>query len=166
MEEQYIKGDAPLWEYLNEHPYTIRKRMAEYFLSSEPLVIDIGTYKVPLKVNGKLISIDPLQTTPGAYNKDVKTFLEQVNPINFSLSCLGLAIEGGPEQWDAFIELFKRSKIAVIEYSRDAHNHSHFDKLEDLCKIKQIYFKAYLDMPDIKTNGIRPYPKRKFLVFK
>jgi hypothetical protein len=140
--------------------------MAEYFLAYEPLVVDIGTYKVPLKVNGDLISIDPLQTFPGGYNKDVKTFLEEVNPINFSLSCLGLAIEGGSEQWDAFIELFKRSKIAVVEYSRDAHNHSHFDKLEDLCKIKQVYFKAYLDMPDIESKGITPYPKRKFLVFK
>jgi hypothetical protein len=166
MEEQYIKGDELLWEYLNEHPYTIRQRMAEYFLASEPLVVDIGTYKVPLKVNGELISIDPLETFPGGYNKDVKTFLQQVNPINFSLSCLGLAIEGGSEQWDAFIELFKRSRIAVIEYSRDIHDHSHFDKLEELCKIKEVYFKAYMDMPDIEVEGIKPYPKRKFLVFK
>lgn len=166
MEEQYIKSNGPLWEYLNEDPYTIRQRMAEYFLSAEPLVIDVGTYKVSLKTNGKLISIDPLETFPGAYNKDVKTFLQEVDPINFSLSCLGLAIEGGPEQWDAFIELFKRSKIAVIEYSRDEHNHSHFDKLEELCKIKKVYFKAYLDMPDIQTEGIKPHPRRKFLVFK
>jgi hypothetical protein len=166
MEEQYIKGDEPLWEYLNKEPYTIRQRMAEYFLADEPLVVDLGTYKVPLKVNGELISIDPLHTFEGGYNKDVKTFLKEVDPINFSLSCLGLAIEGGQEQWDAFIELFKRSKISVIEYSRDAHNHSHFDKLEELCNIKEVYFKAYLDMPDIESEGIKPYPKRKFLVFK
>ncbi len=73
-----------LWEYLNETPYTIRHTMAEYFLANEPLVVDVGTYKIPLKVNGELISIDPLNTFPGGYNKDVKIFLEEVNPINFS----------------------------------------------------------------------------------
>lgn len=166
MEEQYIKSNEPLWEYLNAHPYTIRKRMAEYFLADQPLVVDLGTYKEKLEIKGPLISIDPLETFSGGYNKDVKTFLEEINPINFGLACLGLAIEGGPEQWDAFIELFKRSKIAVVEYSRDIHDHSHFDKIEELCKIKQVYFKAYLDMPDIKIEGIKPYPKRKFLVFK
>jgi hypothetical protein len=164
--EQYIRGDKPLWEYLNEQPYTIRQRMAEYFLADEPLVVDIGTYKVPLKVNGELISIDPLNTFAGGYNKDVKTFLQEVNPINFSLSCLGLAIEGGQDQWDAFIQLFKRSKIAVIEYSRDVHNHSYFDQIETLCNYKKVYFKAFLDMPDVEVEGIKPYPRRKFLVFK
>jgi hypothetical protein len=169
MEDQYmtkIMQGPFLWEYLNETPYTIRHTMAEYFLANEPLVVDVGTYKIPLKVNGELISIDPLNTFPGGYNKDVKIFLEQVNPMNFSLSCLGLAIQGPKEQWDAFLELFKRSKMAVIEYSRDVHNHSDFDRIEELCKIKEVYFKAYMDMPDIKVEGIKPYPKRKFLVFK
>jgi hypothetical protein len=164
--EQYIRGDEPLWEYLNEEPYTIRQRMAEYFLADEPLVVDIGTYKVPLNVKGELISIDPLNTFAAGYNKDVKTFLQEVNPINFSLSCLGLAIEGGQDQWDAFIQLFKRSKIAVIEYSRDVHDHSYFDQIETLCNYKKIYFKAFLDMPNVEVEGIKPYPRRKFLVFK
>lgn len=166
MEEQYIKGDEPLWEYLNEEPYTIRQRMAEYFLADELLVVDIGTYKVQLKTNNQLISIDPLHTFEGGYNKDIKTFLKEVNPINFSLSCLGLAIEGGQEQWDAFIELFKRSKIAVVEYSRDVHDHSYFDQIETLCNYKKVYFKAFLDMPHVEVEGIKPYPRRKFLVFK
>jgi hypothetical protein len=164
--EQYIRGDEPLWEYLNKEPYTIRQRMAEYFLSDELLVVDIGTYKVPLNIKGELISIDPLNTFAGGYNKDVKTFLQEVNPINFSLSCLGLAIEGGQDQWDAFIQLFKRSKIAVIEYSRDVHDHSYFDQIETLCNYKKIYFKAFLDMPNVEVEGIKPYPRRKFLVFK
>ena len=106
MEDQYmtkIMQGPFLWEYLNETPYTIRHTMAEYFLANEPLVVDVGTYKIPLKVNGELISIDPLNTFPGGYNKDVRVFLEQVNPINFYYNDLS------PEEYQIMLELSSKS---------------------------------------------------------
>mgnify|MGYP003338626042 FL=1 len=98
MEEQYIKGDEPLWEYLNTKPYSIRRKMAEFFLADEHMVIDIGAYKEQLNVNYELISIDPLKTFDGGYNKDIASFVSEFDFRPYSISCLGLAIEGGEKQ--------------------------------------------------------------------
>ena len=156
-----------IWEYLIESPYTLRHLIAEYFLSESKNVIDVGTYKRKLNVNGNLFCIDPLMTLDDAFHGDVEMFIEDNEiPEDFDLCCIGCDIEGGEDQWNAFLKLFTKSKIAVIEYPVNMEL-SHSRISNDLTKIKNIFVDIYLDLPSIEVDSlIPPNTKRRFLVFK
>jgi len=156
-----------IWEYLIEKPYTIRHLIAEYFLSECKNVIDVGTYKKKLDVDGTLISIDPLMTFDDTYHGDLKMFIDEHKiPEDFGLCCIGCDIEGGDKQWESFLKLFTKSKIAVIEYPINMQL-SHNRISNDLTKIKKVFVDIYLDLPSIEVDSlIPPNTKRRFLVFK
>ena len=156
-----------IWEYLIEDPFTLRHTIAEYFLSESKNVIDIGTYKKKLDISAKLICIDPLMTFDDTYHGDLEMFIDEYEvPEEFDLCCIGCDIEGGEEQWNAFLKLFTKSKIAVIEYPVNIEL-SHSRISNDLMKIKNVFVDIYLDLPLIEVDSlIPPNTKRRLLVFK
>lgn len=156
-----------IWEYLIEHPYTLRHTIAEYFLADSKNVIDVGTYKKKLNIDGNLICIDPLMTFDDTFHGDIEMFVDEYEiPEEFDLCCIGCDIEGGEEQWDAFLKLFIKSKIAVIEYPINMEL-SHNRISNQLTQIKKTFVDIYLDLPSIEVDSLIPAnTKRRFLVFK
>lgn len=155
-----------IWEYLYVEPFTLRHHIAEYFLQNEDNVIDVGTYKKKLNVNGNLICIDPLMTFDDTFNGDVVMFVEEEKiPNNFSLCCIGCDIEGGEEQWEAFVSLFLKSKIAVIECPTNLKTAN--ERINSLINLRTVYTEINLDLPEIKVDSpIKPNTQRRFLIFK
>jgi len=111
------------WEYLITPEYSVRHRIAEYFVDSFDLVIDIGTYKKELNINSKLHSIDPLKTLPNTFHGTVfewfKTYNEELIDTNYAVVILGCHIEGDDDEISTVINLIYNSKISVIEFPID-----------------------------------------------
>lgn len=109
------------WEYLITPEYSIRHRVAEYFVENFDLVIDIGTYKKQLNINSKLHSIDPLKTLPNTFHGTVfewfKKYNQELINTDYAVVILGCHIEGDDNEISTVIDLIYNSKISVVEFS-------------------------------------------------
>lgn len=156
------------WEYLVSKEYRLRHHICEYFLDNVDGVIDVGAYKYTLPWDN-VVAIDPLKTMEDSFHGTIREWIEQpyyFDITNCGVMALGLEIEGGEDEWNAFSNIVEYSKIAIIEHSID-HSPSvyQFNKIM-LSTNKKIITTIELEFCDMQTPGFVPHKKRKLTVLE
>lgn len=146
------------------HPYQVRHRVAEHYLSGCETVVDVGTYKVPLRLpDSKLVCIDPLGVTAGAEVTDVATWWVSNRPMSgFGLCMLGFALEGSSVQFQAVLEMAEAASVVVVEWAADyVHQFGH---PATLTVGKQPVFQGSFTLPETPTAGFPVFARRHMAV--
>ena len=159
------------WEYLVSKEYKLRHHICEYYLDHGlDFVIDIGAYKSSIQSNDWVIPIDPLKTIPDSYHGTVKQWMNENSDLldnkTYGVMALGLEIEGDEYEWDSFISLVEKSKVAIIE-----HSITHLPSVTQFNKVlentnKRITTLIDFEFCDIQTAGFVPHAKRKLAILE
>lgn len=159
------------WEYLVSREYKIRHHIAEYYFYDVDSIIDIGAYK--FTIGGaypyNVIPIDPLKTMFDSYHGTVSQWLNEHGDIltnNFGVMALGLEIEGGEDEWNAFKTLIGDSKIAILEHSIE-HAPSVW-QFEEIMKTTNKKLVTVIDFEfcSVPTPGFVNHTKRKMAILE
>jgi hypothetical protein len=151
------------WEYLVTYPYTVRHRIAEFFVEPYNTVVDVGTYKIPLQVKPyqTLVSIDPLKTVPG-FHGSISEWEASNTDSDYAVVVLGCAIEGNQQEWDALQKVVSNASLVVVEWASDYN--SPFPSPSYLLHGFTTIFHSQYVLPNIKTSGFPVYSRRIMVV--
>ena len=159
------------WEYLLTKEYRIRQHICEYFVGDLQYVLDVGVYKTTLygAYPYGVVPIDPLKTMVDSYHGTVAEWLDEHGDllnVDYGVIGLGLDIEGGKKEFDAFFSLRQGAKIAIIEFSKD-----HQPSVEQANYIlehinKPIKMEMDIKFPDVESSGFKPHANRKLIIFE
>lgn len=156
------------WEYLTTKEFSIRHHIAEYFIKDCDMAIDVGSYKKTLNFSGNLYSIDPLKTIDDSFHGTISEWYAiNYNNLtnNYGVVCLGLDINGSQKEFEILYELIKKSKVTVIEFAIEyIESINQFKAIQETVSNKKISHKFDVEYPMIKTEGFKPFTKRRLIV--
>ena len=145
-----------------QDPYTVRHRIAEYFVADCSQVVDVGVYKCWLDVSGELYEIDPLNTV-GGFVGSVADWWQKYNDMSgFGLVVLGMAVEGGEVDRAALLEMAKVASVVVVEWAKDYVNP--LVSPEELLSGRDIVLTLDMELPMLDTPGYPVFNKRRMVV--
>ena len=150
------------WEYLVTPAYLVRHAIAAHFVKECPVVIDVGSYRVPLPVLQPLFSIDPLATIDGAHHCSVGEFWEHHNELRgFGLVILGLDIVGRGEV-AVLADMMDVASVTVLEWS--ASHRLGVQQASQLLRGREPVATMALQLPSVSAAGYPVQHDRRLAV--
>lgn len=148
------------WAYLNTHPYRVRHRIAEHFVSGLDSVVDVGTHRRALDIP-YAVSIDPTGEVPGCFHGTVADWLAEHPEGAAGVVALGIDVQGAREI-GALVDLCDRAQVVVAESSVEHTNG--MDVLAMVIGDRTPAVEMDIWLPMVDTEGYPPRRHRRLVV--